>query len=315
MKTKFRAIFLKALEVHHTFVPQVITACAVLHNICLGVGDIMPPQDELQDAMPEDEEEEEENRLEAVSGFPWRDRLSAEVSALEEASGGDTAQSDTVVDSNDVPELLPEEEDEQKIYNIQNNKDITGEDAQPKVLIQDCEDAQDVRVVHNDDINKEEDTDHAKQYGQKNISPVMIICDGSMVLMQAISMAFCQTNLNALLQSYFTALDFSHPILHRCLSHIMKNAKTFCKKHTPKNYKMAMHVFGLLTSARSIGELDEILHSCTVIFSSPCSSGNVEKHFNKIQTMLTTIGDSADDDSSIVAEDLEVPNTLSNDLK
>ncbi|KAK0139039.1 Protein ALP1-like [Merluccius polli] len=83
MKTRFRAIFLQALEVHHTFVPQVITACAVLHNICLGVGDIMPPEDELQDAMPEDEGE---NGLEAVSGAPWRDRLSVEVSALEEVN-------------------------------------------------------------------------------------------------------------------------------------------------------------------------------------------------------------------------------------
>ncbi|KAK0143223.1 hypothetical protein N1851_018649 [Merluccius polli] len=61
----------------------VITACAVLHNICLGVGDIMPPEDELQDAMPEDEGE---NGLEAVSGAPWRDRLSVEVSALEEVN-------------------------------------------------------------------------------------------------------------------------------------------------------------------------------------------------------------------------------------
>ncbi|KAK0131523.1 Protein ALP1-like [Merluccius polli] len=83
MKTRFRAIFLQALEVHHTFVPQVITACAVLHNICLGVGDIMPPEDELQDTMPEDEGE---NGLEAVSGAPWRDRLSVEVSALEEVN-------------------------------------------------------------------------------------------------------------------------------------------------------------------------------------------------------------------------------------
>ncbi|XP_038129743.1 protein ALP1-like [Cyprinodon tularosa] len=56
MKTRFRAIFLQALEVHHTFVPQVITACAVLHNICLGAGDIMAPEDEEQDDMPEDEE-------------------------------------------------------------------------------------------------------------------------------------------------------------------------------------------------------------------------------------------------------------------
>ncbi|XP_038139538.1 protein ALP1-like [Cyprinodon tularosa] len=82
MKTRFRAIFLQALEVHHTFVPQVITACAVLHNICLGAGDIMAPEDEEQDDMPEDEEGE--NVLEAVSGAPCRDQLSAEVSALGE---------------------------------------------------------------------------------------------------------------------------------------------------------------------------------------------------------------------------------------
>ncbi|XDV39629.1 hypothetical protein PO909_008836, partial [Leuciscus waleckii] len=49
MKTRFRAIVLQALEVHHTFVPHVITACAILHNICLGVGDIMAPEDEHED--------------------------------------------------------------------------------------------------------------------------------------------------------------------------------------------------------------------------------------------------------------------------
>ncbi|CAJ1087232.1 piggyBac transposable element-derived protein 4-like [Xyrichtys novacula] len=81
MKTRFRAIFLKALEIHHTFVPQVITACAVLHNICLGAGDTMAPEEDVRDGMPGDEVED---RLEAVSGAHWRDRLSAEVSALEE---------------------------------------------------------------------------------------------------------------------------------------------------------------------------------------------------------------------------------------
>jgi len=74
----------------------------------------------------------------------------------------------------------------------------------------------------------------------------------------------------------------------------------------PKNYKLAMHVFGLLTTARSIVEFDEMLLSSTVIFSSPCSSENVEKHFNNIQTLLTNIGESVVDDSSIVPEDLEV---------
>ncbi|XP_045889960.1 putative nuclease HARBI1 [Micropterus dolomieu] len=73
MKTRFRAIFLQALEV--------ITACAILHNICLGAGDIVAPEDEPE----EDEAEDEgENGLETVSGAPWRDQLSAEVSALEE---------------------------------------------------------------------------------------------------------------------------------------------------------------------------------------------------------------------------------------
>ncbi|XP_042576959.1 putative nuclease HARBI1 [Cyprinus carpio] len=83
MKTRFRAIFLQALEVHHTFVPHVITACAILHNICLGVGDIMAPEDEHEEEMAE-EEDEGEHALETVSGAPWRDQLSAEVSALEE---------------------------------------------------------------------------------------------------------------------------------------------------------------------------------------------------------------------------------------
>lgn len=65
-------------------------------------------------------------------------------------------------------------------------------------------------------------TDHAKQYGHKNISPIMIICDGSMVLMHEILLVFCQTNLTVLLKSYYnivtgkgTAEDFSLPILHR----------------------------------------------------------------------------------------------------
>ncbi|XP_042577424.1 protein ALP1-like [Cyprinus carpio] len=79
MKTRFRAIFLQVLEVHHTFVPHVITACAILHNICLGVGDIMAPEE-----MAEEEEDEGGHALETVSGAPWRDQLSAEVSALEE---------------------------------------------------------------------------------------------------------------------------------------------------------------------------------------------------------------------------------------
>ncbi|CAL9693990.1 unnamed protein product [Knipowitschia caucasica] len=76
MKTRFRAIFFHTLEVHHTFAPSVIAACAVLHNICLGVGDVVAPEDRPEDR-PEGEEE-------TVSAVQWRDRLSAELSALEE---------------------------------------------------------------------------------------------------------------------------------------------------------------------------------------------------------------------------------------
>lgn len=45
-------------------------------------------------------------------------------------------------------------------------------------------------------------TDHEKKKKEdRNNFPVMVICDGSMVLMQTISLVFCQTNLKALLQS------------------------------------------------------------------------------------------------------------------
>ncbi|XP_038132030.1 protein ALP1-like [Cyprinodon tularosa] len=81
MKTRFRVIFMQALEVHHSFVPYVITACAILHSICLGAGDVMSPDDEAEEAVDEDEGETE---LGAVSGAWWRDQIAAEVSALEE---------------------------------------------------------------------------------------------------------------------------------------------------------------------------------------------------------------------------------------
>uniref|UniRef100_A0AAV2LK49 DDE Tnp4 domain-containing protein n=1 Tax=Knipowitschia caucasica TaxID=637954 RepID=A0AAV2LK49_KNICA len=75
MKKRFRAIFFHTLEVHHTFAPNVIAACAVLHNICLGVGDVVAPEDNT---------EEDEGEEDTVSAAQWRDRLSAEMSALEE---------------------------------------------------------------------------------------------------------------------------------------------------------------------------------------------------------------------------------------
>uniref|UniRef100_A0A3P9D1X9 DDE Tnp4 domain-containing protein n=1 Tax=Maylandia zebra TaxID=106582 RepID=A0A3P9D1X9_9CICH len=67
IKTRF-FFFLQAQEVHHTFVPHVITACAILHNICLGVGNLVALEDE-----PEDDAQEGEAGLEAGSGALWWD--------------------------------------------------------------------------------------------------------------------------------------------------------------------------------------------------------------------------------------------------
>lgn len=67
--------------------------------------------------------------------------------------------------------------------------------------------------------------------------PIMLLCDGSMVLMQAICLSFAKTNLQDTINHYYniacgkgTKEDFEVPILHRCLSHDMKNAKDMCRK-------------------------------------------------------------------------------------
>ena len=66
---------------------------------------------------------------------------------------------------------------------------------------------------------------------------VMYICDGSLVLMESISRNFCGMSLRELLSMYFDIVTgkgqkeaYHMPILHRCLSHIMKNAKALCRK-------------------------------------------------------------------------------------
>ena len=49
LKARWRSLFFRALEVDHTFVPSVITACAVLHNICLTAEDILEPVEDVGD--------------------------------------------------------------------------------------------------------------------------------------------------------------------------------------------------------------------------------------------------------------------------
>ncbi|XP_049911320.1 putative nuclease HARBI1 [Epinephelus moara] len=79
MKTHWRAIFLKALEVKPTFSPDVIACCTILHNICLSNGDIMEPAEEV--LRPDDNVDEPHHHLDQQSGEHIRERLAAAVSA------------------------------------------------------------------------------------------------------------------------------------------------------------------------------------------------------------------------------------------
>lgn len=59
---------------------QVVTACVILHNICVGVGDV------LEDVVEEDNQPPGElDGGESRSGAAWRAALTNEVSALHEA--------------------------------------------------------------------------------------------------------------------------------------------------------------------------------------------------------------------------------------
>ncbi|KAI9531335.1 hypothetical protein NQZ68_000833 [Dissostichus eleginoides] len=62
-------------------VTKVVTACVILHNICVGVGDDLPPEDA---ALEEDNHSPAacEGGGESESGAAWRAALVNEVSAL-----------------------------------------------------------------------------------------------------------------------------------------------------------------------------------------------------------------------------------------
>ncbi len=81
-------------------------------------------------------------------------------------------------------------------------------------------------------------TDCVRLHGPKiRRRPVMYICDGSVVLMQSIAQNLCGLSLNELISQYYSIVTgqgkehaLELPILHMCLSHVMKNAKNLCKK-------------------------------------------------------------------------------------
>lgn len=79
MKTRWRAIFFKALEVKPTFAPDVIACCAILHNICLFNGDIVEPAEEV--IRPDDDGGEPHHHQDQQSGERIRELLTAAVSA------------------------------------------------------------------------------------------------------------------------------------------------------------------------------------------------------------------------------------------
>ncbi|XP_071388109.1 putative nuclease HARBI1 [Centroberyx affinis] len=81
LKTRWRAIFLRALEIRPLFAPKVLAACCVLHNLCLSTGDILEEDEE-----PHEEDEEDRGNVpddddQELSGNNLRARLAAQVSA------------------------------------------------------------------------------------------------------------------------------------------------------------------------------------------------------------------------------------------
>ncbi|KAL2087194.1 hypothetical protein ACEWY4_018253 [Coilia grayii] len=75
LKTRWRAIFLKALEVDIRYVPEVILCCTILHNICLSQGDVLDVEDGIAGGAGEEHPEREAAPPGTVSGAQERDRL------------------------------------------------------------------------------------------------------------------------------------------------------------------------------------------------------------------------------------------------
>ncbi|RXN38687.1 membrane-spanning 4-domains subfamily A member 4A-like protein [Labeo rohita] len=75
LKTRWRSIFFKTLEVSPAFVPEVVACCAVLHNLCLQNGDIVDAE-VVED--PADDPPEPQN-TEASTGEDVWDNLAAAV--------------------------------------------------------------------------------------------------------------------------------------------------------------------------------------------------------------------------------------------
>ncbi|XP_012717788.2 putative nuclease HARBI1 [Fundulus heteroclitus] len=83
MKTRWKGIFFKALELSTTFAPKVVAVCAVLHNLAVTNGDDLDPAegDPLPPPDPQPPELDDEE-----GGCILRDGLAAQVSAARQCS-------------------------------------------------------------------------------------------------------------------------------------------------------------------------------------------------------------------------------------
>ncbi|KAF3851981.1 hypothetical protein F7725_005336 [Dissostichus mawsoni] len=92
------------------------------------------------------------------------------------------------------------------------------------------------------------------------------------------------------------------------------SGQCFQDEHAAKHYRLCMHVFGLMTQATTLKELDQVVVSATVLLASPCSGENVDKHFKDLQTLLTAVAQPVIDDSGIAEEDFVLDASMAGDL-
>ncbi|KAJ8369384.1 hypothetical protein SKAU_G00094120 [Synaphobranchus kaupii] len=84
MKTRWRSIFLKALEVQIPFAVEVIDCCAVLHNLCMKTNDLLDPaadDDDDDDDASESHSDEEQDPGNRTSADGLRAQVAAAASA------------------------------------------------------------------------------------------------------------------------------------------------------------------------------------------------------------------------------------------
>ncbi|KAF0033573.1 hypothetical protein F2P81_013639 [Scophthalmus maximus] len=86
------------------------------------------------------------------------------------------------------------------------------------------------------------------------------------------------------------------------------------EEQSSNHYHLAMHIFGLLTTASSLEDLDDMVQSTAVVFSSPSSGVNVEKLLNNLQRWLQIEGSQLDETAK-EKEPSQVLNDNENRLK